>query len=427
MSDEAARNEQLRLLEEADKSSGFAKFGKLAKLMGPAWLAIALNIGGATVTAAVVLGSQTGFKFMWAILPQVFTIWLICILFVRLTLATGEGPVSAARKHLGEVAAWVTGLSVFIVNLVFHAVQYALIGITVNAIFGVDQRIGAVVGLVFVLVIVLNPGKGVRYLKIVETTLRILVWVLLLSFVVILFLVDIDWGGFFRGFIPSAPANTGEAITLIGLLGAAIAINVPVLAAYGTQQRGWGKRYKGMSFFELTYTNVMLILVQVVILMAVGSTLFVAGEVATGAVGAARALEPFAGSASVYLFSIGLLGAVFTTMVSQVLISGFIISDTLGWEVDPTSGRFKGAELVVTFIGATAPLFGWNAFQFVIYGAAFNISFAPLLIVLWMIMSSRDNVMGELKTKPLMNVGLVFAIAVVLSATWRFWSGVLGG
>ncbi|MFW5843138.1 MAG: hypothetical protein ACOCW6_04380 [Spirochaetota bacterium] len=79
------------------------------------------------------------------------------------------------------------------------------------------------------------------------------------------------------------------------------------------------------------------------------------------------------------------------------------------------------------FIGATAPLFGWNAFQFTVYGSAFNISFAPVLIVLWMIMSSRDKVMGELKTKPLMNVGLVFAIAVVLSATWRFWSGVLGG
>jgi manganese transport protein len=420
-------SDEIRLIQDADEATGVSKVRKLMALMGPAWLAIALNIGGATVTAAVVLGSQTGFKFLWTIIPQVFTIWVICILFVRVSLATGKGPVTIAREQLGEAAAWATGISVFIVNLVFHAVQYALIGIVVNAIFGIDQRVGAIVGLVFVLIIVLNPGKGKTYLKVIETVLRVLVWVLLLSFVIILFRVEINWSGFFRGLIPSIPANHGEAISLMGVLGAAIAINVPVLAAYGTSQRKWRKEYKGMSFFELTYTNIMLVLVQFVVIMAVGSTLFATGQEATSAVVAAKALEPFAGDAAVYLFSIGLLGAVFTTMVSQVLISGFIISDTLGWDVDPTSGRFKGAELVVTLIGATAPLFGWNAFRFTIYGGGFNLTFAPLLVVLWMIMANRKKLMGpELEQKPLMNVALAVALAIVLISTVRYWTGVLG-
>jgi manganese transport protein len=420
-------SDEIRLIQDANEATGVSKVRKLMALMGPAWLAIALNIGGATVTAAVVLGSQTGFKFLWTIIPQVFTIWVICILFVRVSLATGKGPVTIAREQLGEAAAWATGISVFIVNLVFHAVQYALIGIVVNAIFGIDQRVGAIVGLVFVLIIVLNPGKGKTYLKVIETVLRVLVWVLLLSFVIILFRVEINWSGFFRGLIPSIPANHGEAISLMGVLGAAIAINVPVLAAYGTSQRKWRKEYKGMSFFELTYTNIMLVLVQFVVIMAVGSTLFATGQEATSAVVAAKALEPFAGDAAVYLFSIGLLGAVFTTMVSQVLISGFIISDTLGWDVDPTSGRFKGAELVVTLIGATAPLFGWNAFRFTIYGGGFNLTFAPLLVVLWMIMANRKKLMGpELEQKPLMNVALAVALAIVLVSTVRYWTGVLG-
>lgn len=422
MSDDA------RLIEEANAASGWSKFRKYMVLMGPAWLAIALNIGGATVTASVVLASSTGFKFLWAIIPQVLTIWVICILFVRASMATGLGPVSLARKHLGEWAAWATGLSVFIVNLVFHAVQYALIGITVNAIFGVNPRIGAIVGLAFVLLIVLNPGKGTRYLKFVETTLRVLVWVLLLSFVLILFLVDIDWGAFFNGFIPRGPADSTEALRLLGVLGAAIAINVPVLAAYGVSQRKWSATHKGLSIFELTYTNIMLIVVQFVVIMAVGSTLFAAGEVATGAVGAAQALRPFAGNASVYIFSIGLLGAVFTTMVSQVLISGFIITDTLGWDVDPTSTRFKVSELVVTVFGATAPLFGWNAFNFTVYGSGFNLTFAPLLIILWMVMANRKNVMGEkLPTKTILNVGIVYAILVCLIGTVRYWQGIFGG
>jgi len=425
--EDVAMSDETRLINEANAASGLTKFRKFMGLMGPAWLAIALNIGGATVTASVVLGSKTGFKFLWAIIPEVFAIWVICILFVRLTLATGLGPVSAARKYLGEAAAWITGVSVFIVNLVFHAVQYALVGITVNAIFGVDPRIGALLGLVFVLAIVLNPGKGATYLKIVERTLRVLVWGLLISFIVILFMVKLDWGGFFAGFIPSAPANTDEALTLIGVLGAAIAINVPVLAAYGVSQRKWGATYKGLSLFELTYTNIMLILVQFVVIMAVASTLFPAGQIATGAVGAAKALEPFAGGASVYLFSIGLLAAVFTTMVSQVLISGFIISDTLGWKVDPTSGRFKAAELVVTIIGVTAPLFGWNAFNFTVYGAGFNLTFAPVLVIFWLIMANREKIMGEFKARGAMNIGIVVAVAIALIGTVRYWQGIFGG
>ena len=68
---------------------------------------------------------------------------------------------------------------------------------------------------------------------------------------------------------------------------------------------------------------------QFIIITAVASTLFKTGQVVTAPVTAAKALEPFAGGASVYLFSFGLLGAVFTTIVSQVLISGFVITDTL--------------------------------------------------------------------------------------------------
>jgi Mn2+/Fe2+ NRAMP family transporter len=418
---ELENQEELRRLAEASDAVGFRKFSQYAALMGPAWLAIALNIGGATVAASVVLGSKTGFKFLWAIIPEVFAIWIVCVLFVRVTLATGDGPVAVARKHLGEAAAWVTGLSVFIVNTVFHAVQYMLIGITMKTIFGVDQRIGALAGLFFVLLIVFNPGKGRAYIKIIETVLRILVWALLLSFSTILFLVEIDWGDFFKGLIPSAPANPDEAISFVGVLGAAIAINVPVLAAYGAKQRNWVPQHRGVSLFELTYTNIMLLLVQFVIIMAVGSTLFKAGQVVTAPVAAAKALEPFAGNASVYLFSIGLLGAVFTTMVSQVLISGFIITDTLKWNVDAKSRQFKMAELVVTVFGVTAPLFGWNAFKGVVYGSAFNLTFAPVIMILWFVMGNRQKTMGDLRADARMNIALILAFLIALLATLNFW------
>jgi len=410
-----------KLLDEAQKETGFKKLRKYNKLTGPAWLAIALNIGGATVTMAVIVASKSGFKFLWAIIPQVFTIWIICIMFTRVSLVTGLGPVSVARKYLGETAAWITGSSVFIVNTVFHSIQYMLIGIVMNGVFGVDQRVGALLGLAFVLLIVFNPGKGVKQIKAIQAILKVLVWALFLSFLAILFFVKIDWGAFFSGFIPSLPANSDEAIPFMGLLGAAIAINVPVLAAYGASQLGWGTKHKGLSEYGLTLTNLMLLLVQFIIIMAVGSTLFATGKVATNAVVAAKALEPFAGKFSTYLFSFGMLGAVLTTMVSQVLISGYIITDTLKWKVDIKGIKFKISELVVTIFGVTAPLLGWNAFAGATYGSAFNLTFAPLLILFWLIMSNKKDIMKEYKIDSKINTGIIVALLITVVAAVNFW------
>ncbi len=419
-------SDELHRIEEANSAKGLKKVALFMGLMGPAWLAIALNIGGATVTTSAVLGSKTGFKFLWAMIPEIFAIWVMCILFVRLSIVTGLGPVAAARKYLGKAAGWITAVSVFIVNIVFHALMYALIGAAVAAIFGVDPRLAAAIGFGFVLIIVFSPRKA-SYIRAIETVLRVLVWVLLASFVVVLFMVKIDWGGFLRGFIPSMPAGSGEAISLIGVLGAAIAINVPVLAAYGATQRKWRHQSRQLSVFELTYTNVILLIVQFVIIMVFGSTLFLTGDVPGGAIGAAKALEPFAGRASVYLFGIGLLGAVFTSMVSQVLISGFLISDVFGWEVDASSTRFKISELVVTFLGFSAPLFGWNAFSIVVYGSGFNITFAPVLVVFWLVMANRDSVMSQLKARPWLNVSVIIGTAIALVSTVRYWVGIFGG
>ncbi|WP_158734711.1 NRAMP family divalent metal transporter [Alteribacillus sp. YIM 98480] len=423
---EQAATEQAEIepsdLQEANNATPLSKLMKYSKLMGPAWVAIALNIGGATIAAAVVVGSSTGFKFLWALVPEVFTIWIACILCTKLTLATGEGTIGAVRKFLGEGAALFTGICVFMVNAIFHAVNFLLAGMALETLFGVDQRLGSLVGLVFILLIVFNPAKGDRYIKIIETTLRISIWLLFLTFLLVLFMIDIPWGELFKGlFVPTLPNSSEEMATFAGLLGAAIAVNVPVMAAYGIKERKWGKRRSGLSIFEITFTHIMLLLVQLVVVIATASTLFQEGTVVTDGIVAAQALEPFAGGFAVYLFGIGLLASVFTTLVSQVLLSGYLITDTMKWKVDTKSTKFKLSQLAVVILGVTAPLFGWNAFQGVIYASAVNLTFMPVGIILWWLIGNKTNVMNELKLSKPMNISVALGLILVLIATIRFW------
>ncbi|KUO73411.1 MAG: hypothetical protein APF77_09455 [Clostridia bacterium BRH_c25] len=412
-------------LETANTKTGFSKLQAYAKLMGPAWLAIALNIGGATVANAGAVASKTGFTYLWAILPQVFVIWIVCILFVRMTLQTGHGPVSLAREYLGEWAAWITGVSIFIVNTVFHAIQYALIGNIMSTLFGVTPKIGTIIGFVFVLAVVLNPAKGEKSVKIIQQCLRWMVWLLLGSFILILFIVPIDWAGALKGFIPTFKGTSQELVLLSGLMGAAIAINVPALAAYGAKQNKWGSERKSLSVFELTYTNFMLVFVQFAVIIATASVLFPQGIVVTGAGTMAATFEPFAGRASVVLLSLGLLGSVLSTMVSQCLVSGYIITDLLKWDADLTSNRFKISELVVTLFGLSAPLLGWNAFAISSYGSGFNLTFFPIVTILFLIIANKKEVMGELKASGRLNTSVIIAVLLSLLATGNYWVNIL--
>ena len=185
------------------------------------------------------VASTTGFTYLWTIIPQVFAITIVCILFSQVTLQTGETPIGLMRHHFGEVGAWVTAICVFVVNTVFHVIQYAIIGNIMNTLFGISPKFGAVVGFLFVVIVAMNPMKGEKMVKVINDVLQWMVWILLASFLLVLFFVDIDWSGFFKGFVPRLTGESGELVTLCGLMGSVLAINVPTLGAYGAHQEKW--------------------------------------------------------------------------------------------------------------------------------------------------------------------------------------------
>jgi Mn2+/Fe2+ NRAMP family transporter len=169
----------------------------------------------------------------------------------------------------------------------------------------------------------------------------------------------------------------------------------------------------------------MLVLVQIAVIVATASVLFPQGIVVTGAGTMAATFEPFAGRASVVLLSLGLLGSVLSTMVSQCLVSGYIITDLLKWDADLTSKKFKISEMVVTLFGLSAPLLGWNAFSISSYGSGFNLTFFPIVTVLFLIIANKKNEMGELKATGKLNASVVVAILLSLLATGNYWMNIL--
>jgi Mn2+/Fe2+ NRAMP family transporter len=419
-------------LEEISRLPAGERIKHYWKRQGPAWTAIALNIGGATATNAIMVSAVSGLKFMWLVIPQAFAIWMLCYMFNKMTMFSGQSPLPLVRRELGLAVAWILGLSIFVVNIVFNGIQFALIGNICSSMWGGNPRLWGLLGVIFALMVVFMPArKGSTTIRAITFFLKIAIVFLIASFALVLFFVPIDVKAIADGFSFHIPTTPQEIAVVAGLLGAAMAINVPFLGSAHAYDENYGRHHLGLSIFELSITNFLLMLVQFIVMIVTTSTIFKAGIMPRNAVEASLALTPLAGSGATVLFSMGLLGAVFTTIVSQVLVCGYVISGLMGWDTRlanfKSSLKFRGSQLVVLLFGASVPIFGWNAFSVSVYGGAFNLTFMPVALIISWILLNRKSVVGEGNTlKGLANVMALITLVLTLVGPYRFWGSIFG-
>lgn len=391
---------------------------------GPAFLAGGLNIGSASVTNAVLLAAASGFIFGWVFFFATFAIYVATLACVKLTLVSEKDPIDLMKSEIHPVVGWLNGVAILIVNLVFYTIQIPLGGAALNAIFPqLPVRVWSVLVVLLVASIIIIPR-----IRTLESLLKYFLYGLAAVYLLSLFVVPVDWSSFFTGvFSFTLPSAQGEVLLFTAALGAALAINVPVMQAYGSRASGFGARQLGLFRFETTLTNLLLLFVQFAVLIVVASTLFPQGiEVATP-VEAGLALEPIAGPLGTVVFSLGLFGAVTTTMVVQTAVAGYVFSDLMNWRRDVASFRFKAVQVILLLIGLLVPLLSLDPFGWVSWGSAFNTTFMPVGIATWWYLINKTSLMREHKARVWMNLGLAITILIALTVAVRFWYVTLGG
>jgi manganese transport protein len=395
-----------------------ARWGYYFKESGPAWLAGGLNIGGASVTNAVILAAATGFIFGWVIIPAVVAIWIATYACVKISVVSGLNPIAVMREHVHPVVGWANGLAILLVNLVFHTVQVVLGASALQVLFpGLGIRAYGIAFVGAAALMALLPRRS----RVLERLLQFFLYLLALAYLVALFVVPIDWGGVREMFTFTLPTDQNAVLLFTAVLGSALAINVPTIQGYGSIARGWGTDRLPLVRFETGMINLLLMFTSFAVIVVVGSTLYAQGIQATNAATAAESLRPVTGDFSAYLFAFGLLGAVLTTAAVQTAVAGYVTSDLAKWSPSISSGRFKAVQVAVLAVGLSIPFLGWDPFTWVSWGAAFNSTFMPIGIATWMYLINKRSLMGEYKAGPWLNAGLVLSLAIAIAAAVRFW------
>jgi Mn2+/Fe2+ NRAMP family transporter len=163
------------------------------------------------------------------------------------------------------------------------------------------------------------------------------------------------------------------------------------------------------------------------VILASASTLFAAGKNnIQSATEAAQALRPLAGNAASLLFAAGIIGTGLLGVPVLTGSSAYAVSETFGWtcsldEKPRHAKRFYSVIAVSTLIGLLVNFSGINPITALFWTAVINGVIAPPLLIVVMLVSNNEKVMGKRVNGRWTNlVGWLTAIIMFTAAIGMF-------
>jgi Mn2+/Fe2+ NRAMP family transporter len=314
-------------------------------------------------------------------------------------LVTGARPFDVFAKKLHPALAYLWGFSVLVASIVFQFPQYSLGTAVLRDIFSVA---GISVGRLPLALALLVGGTAVCWsygrsrrggVRAFERILKYLLLFMIGAFVLVVIKTGIDLKATARGlFLFKIPASKDGITIVLGMLGAAVGVNMTFLYPYTLLARGWGKEHRRLKNFDLGMTMFLpFVLATGLVTIACANTLHARGLQVRDAVDAAHALAPVVGlTMGRIVFSLGILGMCFTTLVIEMLICGLVLSEMFGFELH---GRtYKAATMLanIGIVGAFAKLPFWIP----VVASSFSLLMMPVTYFCFFLLQTKRCYLG---------------------------------
>ena len=244
---------------------------------------------------------------------------------------------------------------------------------------------------------------------------------MILAFVCVVIRTGINWGELIKGYFGFYMPKDVQGITIVlGALGAAVGVNMTFLYPYSMLARGWGKEHQGLKNFDLaTSMFIPFVLATSLVIIATANILHLKGIEIRNAIDVAHILEPIIGlTLSRIVFSAGILSMCLTTMVMEMLICGFVLSEMFHFELQ---GRaYKMATLVanIGILGA----FNAMPFWLPVITSSFNLIMLPIAYACFFILHNRIDYLDKAFQTGVKgyawNLAMLIAVFVVAIGAW---------
>lgn len=359
-------------------------------------------------------GAQYGLQLLWLSVLTFPLMAFVQEMCARIGLVTGRGLAGSIRVHFSKKVLYVCTILLFIANT-----------------FNIGADLGAMAKAAQLMRPGLNFGTMVLAFALVSLSLQIFMpyvkyakvlkylALILLAYVASAIMAHLNWNDVLHHtFIPHLSLSKDQVLLICAILGTTIS---PYLFFWQTSQEvedqisdgnttlasRHGTDAKAVRKMRIDVWSGMFLsnIVMFFIIAVCGATLFSHGitNIQTAS-DAAEALRPFAGDASYWLFSLGIIGTGLLAIPVLAGSSSYAISESMKWSggLNNKLGQarsFYGIIMISVIVGFGINFIGLDPIKALIYSAVLNGITAPIILATIVIISSNKKVMGEWANK----------------------------
>lgn len=384
--------------------------------LGPGLITGAADDDPSGISTYSVAGASLGFSQLWTALfsfPLMAAVQLMC---ARLGMVTGLGLAGVIRRRYSRSILWSACTLLAFANIVNIAADLGGMSAAMEMMTGIRAYIWLPIFAGFIVVLLI--WSSYRHIVNVFKWLTLV----LFAYIITAFLAHPPWlKVLYSTFVPRIEWNATYLSTFIAILGTTIS---PYLffwqaAQEVEEERALGRRTlhdrRGATDQELRTARTDVLsgmayagVVMYFIILTTGATLHTAGmrEIET-AKQAAEALRPLAGDAAYLLFTIGLVG---TGMLGVPVLAGsaaYTIAEAMHWrgsldDRPKAASKFYAVLTVAVIAGLALDYLGFNAVRMLFWAAIVNGVLAPPLVILVVLLTSDQKVMGKHVNSPML-------------------------
>ena len=404
---------------EKHKWSGLPE--RFFAVLGPGLITGAADDDPSGISTYSVAGAAYGYATLWIALltfPLMAAIQLMC---ARLGMVTGRGLAAAVRIYYPRWVLWGSCSILVVANVINIGADLGGMAEATQLITGIRLLYWIPVYALFLLALLFWASY--------KLIARVFKWLTLVLFAYVFasFYAHVDWRHALAvTLVPHLEWSRGFLAMLVAILGTTISPYLFFWQAAEEVEEGQSKgksiaRRKGETTADLRTARADTVagmffsnLIMYFIILTTAATLHAHGQTdITTARQAAEALRPLAGNGAYLLFTLGLIG---TGMLGVPVLVGscaYAMAEGAIWRGSmadkPRSARkFYAVMAVAMALGLVLNYLGFNAVKMLIWSAVINGLLAPPLILLVILLTSSQKVMGErVNSPPLRYLGWV--------------------
>jgi len=434
--DQNALEREKELLRQIDANpSRLSRWRGYWRLSGPGWLQSAVTLGAGSAASSLFAGSVFGYKLLWV---QPVSILLGIVMFAAIgkqALITRARPYDVFWTKLHPALALFWGFNVLLASIVWQFPQYSLGSAVILDIFDVwnlhpPKWLIAAALLVTATYICWGYGRGKRrQIMLFERTLKYLVLLMISAFAMVVIKTGINWSELFKGYFGFYLPKDIKGITIVlGALGAAVGVNMTFLYPYSMLARGWAREHMGLKNFDLVLNMLIpFVFATSLVIIATANTLHIRGIEVKNALDVSHILEPIIGlTFARIVFSVGIFSMCLTTMILEMLICGFILSEMFHFELQGNAYKWATMVANIGILGAFYSMPFWLP----VITSSFNLIMLPIAYASFFILQNRKDYLKNHVNRGLKgyswNLLMLLAIFIVGMGAWAKLLSVLG-